>query len=225
MLMTMVRRARGALLVLGCATVHTGLWAQGTVTYIVPSQPIYYAPIDGSHDLDLDGDGAIDFTLLSNPSETVLVPHGHNRMVVVPELPPDIGSFVAPLNPGDEVNSSPSSLNPIFAWFDPQTDPVGYSLIAGFSTAGSAGYFFGGIHYVGVSFDYGGANHYGWMEIDSFSPSVPAGQVLRWGFETRQDTPISAGQVPEPHAFELIVWCAGIVATLKYARRRENTSQ
>jgi PEP-CTERM motif len=199
------RWAQGASLALMLALFAGSARGQGTVVFVVPQTPIYYAPVDHSTDIDLNGDGTIDYTLVSDPDQTVLEPHGQNSMVVVPELPPDYGSFVAPLSQGDAVNSTPSSLNPVFAWYDPQTDPTGQSLIAALNTAGPLGYFFDGIHYVGLEFAYGGSFHYGWMEINCFFPSVPGGQVLGWAYETLPDTPISIGQVPEPGAAVLLV--------------------
>jgi hypothetical protein len=131
--------AQGAFLALMLAVFAGSARAQGTIVYVVPQQPIYYAPIDHSTDIDLNGDGIADYTLISDPTETVLQAHGQNSMVVVPELPPDYGSFVAPLSQGDAVNSTPSSLNPVFAWYDASTDPFN-PLIAAMNTAGSLGY-------------------------------------------------------------------------------------
>ena len=203
--------AQGVFLALMLALFAGSARGQGTVVYVVPQQPIYYAPVDGSTDIDLNGDGSIDYTLISDPGQTVLQPHGQNSMVVVPELPPDYGSFVAPLSQGDVVNSTPSSLNPVFTWFDVNTDPFGYSLIAAMNTAGSLGYFFNGIHYVGLDFEYGGAYHYGWMEFNCFFPSVPGGQVLGWAYETLPNTPIPVTDVPEPGAaFLLLLGLAGV---------------
>jgi hypothetical protein len=198
--------ARGAVLALMLALFTGSARAQGTIVYVVPQQPIYYGPvIDQSTDIDLNGDGVVDYTLISQFGETDLQPHGQNSMVVVPEPPPDYGSFVAPLVEGDVVNPTPSSLNPVFAWFDSSTDPFGYSLIAAMNTAGPLGYFFDGIHYVGLEFESGGNFYYGWMEIDSPSPDVAYGQVLGWAYETTPNTPIPAGAVPEPSTLSLLL--------------------
>jgi len=197
--------AQGAFLALVLALCTPNARAQGTVIFVIPQTPIYYSPVDRSTDIDLNGDGIADYTLISDPGQTVLQPHGQNSLVVVPELPPDYGSFVAPLSQGDAVNSTPSSLNPVFAWFDPNADPLGYSLIAAMNTAGSLGYFFNGVHYVGFDFEYGGAFHYGWMEINCFFPTVPGGQVLGWAYETLPNTPVVVGDVPEPGAITLLL--------------------
>jgi len=210
--------AGGSIFALMLGLIAGNARAQGTVVFVVPQQPIFYAPLEGSTDIDLKGDGTIDYTLISHSGETDLRPYGQNSLLVVPELPPDYGSFVAALSQGDAVNSTPSSVNPVFAWHDSSSDPFN-PVIAAFSTAGSLGYFFDGIHYVGLRFEYGGSLHYGWMEIDCFSPSVPSGQVLAWAYETRPDTPIEVGEVPEPSTGALFA-LAGIVVVLRRDSRR-----
>jgi len=195
--------------------------AQGTIVYVVPQQPIYYAPVgDQTTDIDLNGDGTVDYSLVSQSGLTVLQPHGNNSLIVVPELPPDVGNFLAPLNQGDVINASPSSLNPVFVWYDSRTDPTGQSLVAGLSTAGPLGYFFNGIHYAGLRFQYGGADHYGWMEINSFSASVPDGQILGWAYQTAPDSPLYAGEgaVPEPSSLALLC-LAGFLWSLRAGAR------
>lgn len=194
------------------------LGAQGTINHGGPPNPIFYAPVGSqSTDMDLDGDGNADYTLISDSGQTVLQPRGNNSFIVVPEPPPDLGTFVAALQQGDGINATPSSLDPRFVWFDASTDPMGYSLIATMNTSGPLGNFFNGIHYVGLEFQYGGGLHYGWMRIDSFSPSVPDGQLLDWAYETRFDTPILAGAVPEPSTLGLFV-VSGL--TLCFLRKR-----
>jgi hypothetical protein len=197
---------QGASLALMLALCAGSARGQGTVVFVVPQQPISYDPVNSrTYDIDLDGDGTTDYSLLVGFGEADLQAHGQNSMVVVPELPPDYGSFVAPLAQGDVVNPTPSSLNPVFTWYDASNDPIGHSLIAAMNTSGTLGYFFGGINYVGLRFQYGGAIHYGWMEIDSPSPDVAYGQVLGWAYETRPNTPIVIGAVPEPSAAALIL--------------------
>ena len=198
--------ARGAVLALTLALFAGNAGGQGTIVYRVPPQPISYDPVNSrSYDIDVDEDGTTDYSLLVGFGQTVLQPHDNNSFIVVPELPPDIGSFVAALNAGDAINSSPSSLDPRYVWFNASTDPVGYSLVAAQMDIGTLGYFFGGIHYVGINFDSGGTEHYGWLRIDSPSPNVAYGQLLDWAYETRPSTQILAGAVPEPGAAVLLL--------------------
>ena len=174
------------------------------MVYVVPQPPIYYAPVGSqSTDLDVNGDGNPDYTLISEFGQTVLEPRGQNSFIVVPEPPPDQGAFVAALHQSDAIVATPSSLDPVYVWFDAATDPLGYSLIAAMNTSGPLGNFFGGTHYVGLRLEFGGGSHYGWMRIDSPSPDVAFGQLLDWAYDTRPDAPILAGQVPEPSCISL----------------------
>ena len=78
------------------------------------------------------------------------------------------------------------------------------------------GYWSGLDAFAGLSFDYGGSRHFGWMEINNYV-GVAAGQVLGWAYETRPDTPIFAGAVPEPSTAALLA-ISGV--TLWFLRKR-----
>lgn len=213
-------RARGIVLALGLLALAGPAKGQGTIVYSQPPQPIYYAPVGSqSTDIDLNGDGSADYTLISESGQTVLQPRNNNSFIVVPEPPPDLGAFVAALHQGDSIDPTPSSLDPRYVWFDASTDPFGYSLIAAMNTSGPLGNFFNGIHYIGLEFAYGGGMHYGWMRIDSPSPDVAYGQLLDWAYETSPNTPILAGAVPEPGTMTLCLLGLAIFSLSSYKAR------
>ena len=165
---------------------------RGEILHTVPRDPVYYAPIELQRDLDLDGDGVVDYTIICGGGQSVLQPHGSNTFISVPEPPPDFGSFLAALDPGALVSSQPSSIDPSYQWFDASTDPVGYALIATIMDIGTLGNFFGGRHYIGIAFTSGGRTHYGWIGVES-EDAMAGGQFTDWAYETRADTPILIG--------------------------------
>ena len=118
-----------------------------------------------------------------------------------------VNAFVVPLNNGDIISANPSSLDPVLRWYDPQIDTPG-ALLGGQAVFDGqlvySGYWSGVDGFVGLRFLIGGETHYGWMEINNYS-GIAAGQLLGWAYETRPDTPIAAGAVPEPGAAVLLL--------------------
>jgi hypothetical protein len=192
---------RGGFLALILGAVCPAATGQGTIVFQTPGQPIYYGPVEGSHNLDLNGDGITDYVLFFGISRAGFTPPGINSVGV------DGADLVVPLNRGDLVSANPSSLDPAYVWYDPQVD--GSSAFLGGQNIFDGQYFYSGNWsgvdgFVGLRFQYEGTMHYGWMEIAN-SENVASGQVLGWAYETRPDTPIFAGQVPEPGTFSLLL--------------------
>lgn len=214
-----VAGVRGLALALLLLLVGPAARAQGIV-YVSPTPSIYYAPVPLSYNIDITGSGSTDFVLVSDGvGGSFLYTQGANTMIVVPLAPPDIGTFVAALNRGDVIGANPSSLSPVYQWFNAATDAIGYSAIGGqVSIDGQVyanGYFVGQASaYIGFDLVRGGANYYGWMQVANPYP-VNSGQIVDWAYETIPNTPIAAGAVPEPGVWALLV--AG--ATLAIGRR------
>jgi len=208
--------ARGAGLALTLAISALRSPAQGII-HTVPAQPLYYGAVVNSQDIDLNGDGSPDFRLLSDGTEVDLVPLANNALVAVPELPPDLGSFVAALNQGTPVSSS---LDPVLIWYGANTDPFGSALIVACVDLGCLGNFQNGTDaYAGVRLDAAGTLRYGWIHIQSFGLNF--GQISEWAYETGPNSPILAGAVPEPSTF--LILCFGVV--LLIARHRSSFSR
>ena len=170
--------------------------AQGTITFVTPGQPIYYAAgIELTHDLDLNSDGLTDLILVSDAMRAYLAPQASSSVVLAPD------GFVVPLNLGDLVSSDASSLDPTYAWFDSAAHPTGFATLGAQAVFDGqfiyTGYWSGRDAFVGLRFQYEGQTHYGWMEIAN-NVGTASGQVLGWAYEIRPDTPILAGEVPEP---------------------------
>lgn len=164
-----------------------------------PSQPINYGTSPLSYNLDLNNDGVTDFVLSCDIGGVNLTPQGNNRAVVD-------GSFlVAALNQGEEIGSS---LNPAYQW-------TGSSVTLGAQAVFDGQYYYAGNFsakdaFIGLEFQAGGHNYYGWMEVTNYF-NIAAGQVVGWAYETIPNTPILAGDVPEPSAVALIALGGGMV--------------
>jgi hypothetical protein len=195
--------------------------AQGTITFVTPVQPTYYAAgVELSHNLDLNNDGLTDLILASDAMRAYFVPQGSNSIIVASD------GFVVPLNAGDMVSSSASSLDPTYAWFDSATHPVGFATLGAQAVFDGqfiyTGYWSGRDAFVGLRFQYGGQTHYGWMEIAN-NAGTASGQVLSWAYETRPDTPILAGAIPEPSTSALLTAGGILLSLLRRASRRLKT--
>jgi hypothetical protein len=195
---------RGASLALMLTSVAGKVCAQGTVVFHTPSQPTYYGPVDGSHSFDLDGDGVTDYVLAFDISGARLNPFGSNSVIV------DGGNLVAAINQGESISPSPVG----YYWLNANAVLGGQAVFDG--QYFYAGNFSGRDAFIGLLFQYGGATHCGWMEVNN-DQDIAAGQVLGWAYETRPDTPIFAGAVPEPSTAALLA-ASGV--TLWFLRKR-----
>ena len=191
--------ALGVSLALVLVPLPSKISAQGIV-YIVPQQPIGYGPVPLSNSLDFNNDGIIDYVLSSDISGAHLTSQDGNFLITGP------GGLV-PVTSGSVISSLGSSLDPVFQW-------AGGAATIGGQAVFDGEYFYAGNFsdtdaFIGLQFQFGGETHYGWMEIYNY-PDVAAGQVLGWAYETSPNTPILAGQVPEPSILALIVvgWAA-----------------
>jgi len=182
------------------------LSAQGQgIIYFAPSQPINYGPAPTTQNLDITGSGNTDFILICDGAFGSFLNPGVNKLIVVPQTGDlDTSSLVAALNPGDVIDSNPSSLNPVFQWRSSADEPGGAPTLADQNSSGTIGNFFGKTAYIGFDLVYGDADHYGWMEVDNPLP-IAAGSIVAWAYDSDPNTPILAGQVPEPGTFSLLI--------------------
>jgi len=202
-----VVRVWGVILTLGFLGLVESVRGQGTIVYVQPSQPINYGPVPLSYDLDLNNDGTTDFVLSSDNPGAWLTPQGNNRVVVD-------GSFlVGALNQGEQISSS---LNPVYQWY-------GGNATLGAQAIFDGQYFYAGNFsakdaFIGLEFQAGGNNYFGWMEVTN-DFNIAAGQVIGWAYETIPNTPILAGQVPEPSSVALFI-LGGAAMLCRSSRRR-----
>ncbi|MEI7937762.1 MAG: hypothetical protein WCK27_13825 [Verrucomicrobiota bacterium] len=197
----------GIILTLGLLASSSPATGQGTIVYGQPSQPIYYGPIASSLGIDLNGDGITDLVLASDGSSITLAPQNQNQIVAIPETPPDIGAWVAPLTPGAAISSS---LDPVYVWYDRNFDGIGAAGIVDCMNIGCIGYFQGDTDaYAGLKLNFGGSTYYGWLQVHNFGANF--GQLIDWAYQTSPNTPILAGAVPEPSAEALIILAGGLI--------------
>ena len=123
--------------------------------------------------------------------------------------------WVVPLSAGTEIGPSAA----VYGWFD--NGLLAASIDGG--TIGvpplTSGYFAGAESaYVGFDFQKDGQTYYGWMEVGSPYALGTGGQgwVYNYAYETTPNTPIFAGEVPEPATWGLVA-----VGALAFLRRRK----
>lgn len=200
-------RVWGVILTLGCLALVESVSGQGTIVYMQPSQPINYGTFPQSFNLDFNNDGTTDLIMSCDIGGVILTPQGNNRVVVD-------GSFlVGALNQGEEIAPS---LNPVYQW-------TSSSVSLGAQAVFDGQYFYLGNFsdkdaFIGLEFQAGGNNYFGWMEVYNY-PNIAAGQVLGWAYETIPNAPILAGQVPEPSSVALLI-LGGAVVWFRYNRKR-----
>ncbi len=74
--------------------------------------------------------------------------------------------------------------------------------------------------YLGVSFEFEGDRHFGWIGIRVDQLNRLSGEITGYAFETISGRPIRAGQiVPEPSSLALLAAGAGGLLALRSARR------
>lgn len=190
--------------------------AQGTIIYHQPSMPI--SPLIGLQ-LDLDGGGRADLRFYDGSyqpplySATAASGVGSARLLVTPQGPNDLGSYLVALGSGFEIGGS---LSPSLFWAAHDApNQYGDATVLGtyLPDVGSFvpdGFFYGTTAFMGIHFQVGSDWHYGWVRIRGgvAGPSDdgqtfylnPPGWILDWAYESRPDTPIFAGAVPEPSA-------------------------
>lgn len=173
--------------------------------------------------LDMDGDGTIDFTFTAGLiSDTVTPGTGNGYVVTPPSTDP------TPLSAGTSIDSSDTfqtgqgvlqnTKQKSFP-FDKQKGPWDTS---------------GGFQYLGVEFYIGAVNpadlHYGWINLSACTPDKKTGcssttdagviQINGFAYNTVAGQPINAGAVPEPSMLPLLALGAAGLAALRFRRNK-----
>jgi hypothetical protein len=209
---------------LGFVTLVESVKGQSTIVYVTPKPAPYYSafyPGTLDFNLDIDGDGTTDFILRSNDpgwsiNNTVLIPQGGNSVV-------SMNSYLANMNNGDVIGSS---LNPVYQWSNGQPPLSLLVLLLDPQPVEEGNFAYQQSGYIGFDVVKNGMNYYGWMSVSSPGqgglPGDAAiyGDVVSWAYETRPNTPIAVGAVPEPSSVALIILGGAVVW---FRRNRERT--
>jgi hypothetical protein len=192
-----------------CAAVALGPAARAAVVVTMLPEPLEIREeLFGRYDeIDINGDGTVDFTFGSNFQFVGLRTERSNRAIISVTLPPDIGGPLQPLSPGYQIGSilGPASgievtwisSDPVGGYVDP--DDLAFIPIVLVVSTGSASAFpeWGLRAPVGIEFEIEGNIHYGYLDITAGKGY--AGITLHgWAYETEPGVPIIAALVPEP---------------------------
>jgi hypothetical protein len=208
-------------LALVCTLVSAGLApGQGTVVYHQPAEPIIGLV---GLTLDLNGDGQLDARFYdasyfpANYYATDASGVGSARLLVTPNAGVDGGSHLVALGAGFSIGGP---IDPSLMWAGQDT-PGSYgdaTVVGSYLTEdypGSlvpVGYFYGTTAFMGIAFQIASEWHYGWVRVRGGTAGAigdvfylnPPGWIVDWAYETRPDTPILAGAIPEPSASTLL---------------------
>lgn len=207
--------------VVGKLIVPSG-YAQGTLVYVVPPQPVNISGIYGvpwSQDFDVDGDGIQDYRFDNDGAAFYVSPLGSNRQIAYPAVPPDMGSSLTPLFAGEIVSTS---LDPVLGqWVDRSSPNLGWHSAMHYQfDFGGGGTFYRKIAYMGIDFMAAdGGQHFGWIKVDC-SQQLTGGLLVEWAWAATPGESIIAGAVPEPSTWALLG--IGLMA-LCFARRRSSS--
>jgi hypothetical protein len=178
--------------------------AQGSLTIVYVDPPDIGAFFGPPRLIDVNGDGLVDFVFESNQRSFRVLPEGQNAVIARQNPLPDRSSYATPLLPGIEIGSlPPTGLN----WVPTEFVGGGYigPTFTACTTEGCLGDFTGLDAFLGVRFQASDGLLYGWMRVSVPFAGVNGGWIHEWAYETRPDTPILAGAVPEPSTWALLI--------------------
>lgn len=181
-----------------------------------------FLPLPSDTDLDINGDGTVDFRFLSDGSfVAAMMGYGDNRFVSVLATFPNLGGYVVPVQEGSIIGLDTAGLSG--DWYHHTDNANNPSLSSGFGLSPGAMQFADA--YIGVEFETEAGIHYGWIQYVGFShPEKGVGYPLlggfinAWAWETEPGVPIEAGAIPEPGVLAMLL--AGTLLASKPVRRR-----
>jgi hypothetical protein len=168
--------------------------------------PLHYAPND--YQLDVDGNGVLDFDFTGFPDGIWIHFLGDSMLerFAVEQNSIGLGNVIY-LAPGTTIGAHTLPANR--GWNDEDMPYLLTSSIGGPWRQVEHGL-------LGFNFDIGGENHYGWMDIsyvDNYELTLHS-----WAWNTEPDSWITAGAVPEPSTWALML--CGVAAMLLRRRRQ-----
>lgn len=208
-------------------------FAQGSIVYHRFTNPNPQNPPPGWDDsgipmfstwggalvVDMNGDGQPDVGFYDDDTAFHIYGIGSTRVLTYPPTGLDINSFLPVLAAGTQIGATPPNGSLIWrgvTLLPPNGQPYSASYNFAVNT-GYGGYWQGVEGYTGVEFYIGADPYYAWFRIGAPFIGTHGGYIYDYAYETRANTPIFAGQVPEPSALALFT-VTGIV--LLILRRR-----
>lgn len=192
----LVAKLRGSrLLIALSALLVSGSWAlaRDSLTIVHMDPPdigVFFGP---PQDIDLNGDGFVDFVFQSTQSSFDVVPQATNAAIAWRQPPPDIDSYATPLLANVEVGPLPPAG---LSWVPAENfsgEPIGPTFTACRGDRGCLGDFTGLDAFLGVRFAASDGLHYGWIRVSVPFIGVNGGWIHEWAYDTRPGTPILAG--------------------------------
>ena len=159
--------------------------------------------------LDINGDGVTDFTFLASVSLVGVRSENQNRYIIFPSPPPNIGGGVEPLYSDFQIGPDLNDSN--LEWFGIPTDFAPFGI---WMSGESGGRFIGHHAFMGVEFEIDDSVHYGWINI-KVEEDFPYGRIYGWAYESSPDTPIIAGEIPEPNTLLLLIGGAALLLGMR----------
>ena len=200
---------------------------RGDIIYTLLDEPLDVGGLDNpssAYDIDVNSDGWVDFSIAASyPISVDFLSEGANRYLIHPSPPPNTGGPVAALDLGFHIGSD--SGDDSLDWFGDNYD-FWSGLMVEFDT-GKAGEFWNTPDawgppweprsppemrtYIGVEFAVADDVHYGWIEVQGHW-SYPYAKVFGWAYESTPGMGITAGAIPEPSTFLLLLVGVGALA-------------
>ena len=181
--------------------------------------------------LDVDGNGAVDFTFGYDFSAVGLRTESANRAAILPSSPPNIGGrpFQIPiayvigstLEPSGNTNLLWSSSDFVDGFVSPGENRF-MGIVQVLSTGSSSS--FNGRGAIGIEFEAADGIHYGYIDIDS-GPGYAGLTLYGWAYESQPGVAIPAGQVPEPSHIMLLVTGSVVLLTKRQRNQKQNKSR
>jgi hypothetical protein len=178
------------------------------VIFTEPLQPLPITNPPGFpstlHPFDIDGDGTADFSFGAAVGGLSFNAEPGNFFAYSPDPPPNIGGDVGPLPEGSIIGEALTLIDPSLIWND-----RGATMVVCVDI-GCGGLFHNRDAYIGLQFERPDGTHYGYIHFVPDDDS-PTGFVHDWAWESRSDTPIVAGAIPEPSTASVIAVAVGFL--------------
>jgi hypothetical protein len=155
--------------------------------------------------LDMNSDGQAEYTFVSANDAFNIVPSGQNAVLAYTFGPGGMNAWTLPLSSLTPITAD-SGANVWFRRIDTPFGPIGSGFVAYAEMIGGIGSFLGiESAYIGLQFTLADGTHYGWARVGCPVTGLAGGWIYEAAYDTRPDTAILAGAVPEPSTWSLLV--------------------